>query len=133
MSIHQQAPSTLIVDDERHIRELLTLMLENMGCRIVAEVGNGDTVMEACEQYQPQLILMDINMPGKNGDSLVAEIKAKLPNCVVIMMTSVNDKGTITQCLKSGAKNYILKGTDLEKMQGIIESTWNKHGVALSL
>lgn len=130
MSIHQQAPSTLIVDDERHIRELLTMMLESMGCQVVAEVGNGGTVMEICEEHQPELILMDINMPGINGDNLVAEITTKLPNCVVIMMTSVNDKATITRCLTSGAKNYILKGTDLDKMQGIIESTWNKHGAA---
>lgn len=120
----QKKPRVMIADDESHCRLVMKAILTSMKCDVVAEASNGDETVQLFKEHKPHLLLLDINMPLKNGDEVLQEIFKDFPNAFVVMLTSVTDMDTVERCLELGAANYIRKDTPLEEIKTIIKETW---------
>lgn len=114
----------LLADDEMHIRMLLKQVLKSMNTTVVAEAKDGFQAVEHYRDKRPDITFLDINMPVKNGVDALKEILAINPDAVVIMLTSVADMETVSECIEAGAANYIRKDTPIEELKRFIKTTW---------
>jgi len=114
----------MVVDDEDHVRKLITTVIKTLNCEIVAEAGNGKEAVSLFFQHKPHMLLLDINMPLKSGKEALAEIKKKYPNALVIMLTSLTDKETVEDCIRLGATGFIRKDLPIDEMRDVIKKTW---------
>ena len=111
----EKQKNILIVDDETGIRKLLQSKLSSEGydCQ---EAGNAEQALNKLENKAIDLVILDINMPGKSGIELLSEIKASYPDIAVIMATAIADTNIAIQCMKQGAYDYITKPFDLDEV-----------------
>ena len=114
----------MVVDDEDHVRKLITTVIKTMNCEIVAEAGNGKQAVELFHRLRPHMLLLDINMPLKSGKEALAEIKKQYPGAFVIMLTSLTDKETVEDCIQLGATGFIRKDLPIDEMRAVIKKTW---------
>jgi len=106
----------MIIDDEAHVRVVLRELVKSISAEVVGELADG---LEVTRQYgilQPDLVLLDINMPYKKGDEVVTELKQSYPDARIIIMTGISDSEMIGQCIDSGACGYIRKDLSFAEM-----------------
>ena len=85
----------LIADDNAGIREMLKLVLQSLGHEVVGEADNGEAAIKAFRELRPEVVMLDIIMPGKTGLAALDEIRALDPAAKVVMLTAVDqDDGT---------------------------------------
>lgn len=102
----------VIFEDNESLREFLVTLLNSSGeYTVVADFSNVLNVKEAIEKHQPDLVILDIDMPGKDGISAIPTIKESNPDILVIMYTQFQDDTKIFNSLCAGADGYILKKT----------------------
>jgi len=101
-------PEVLIADDSEFMRNLLREILEE-DHQIVGEVENGVEAVEAYNENEPDLVMMDIVMPIRDGIEATDEIKSANPEANVIMCTSVGQEEKMKEAVKAGADGYITK------------------------
>lgn len=100
----------LLVDDHEVVRMGLRMMLENIDdVEVVAEAGSAAEAVAACEQYQPNVVVMDIRMPGRSGIDACRTIMERWPETQVIMLTSYANDELIADAIRVGAVGYVLK------------------------
>jgi len=104
----------LLVDDEPHIRKYLGLIARGLGAPVIIEAGNGVEALAKYQQESPQLVLLDVNMPGMDGLEVLTALLAQDPDALVVMLTSLVNRQTVEECLKLGAASYIRKDTPKE-------------------
>lgn len=116
---------TVIADDHPMFAEGLATVLKENGAEIIeisTIVDRGDKVLQALRRYRPQLLLMDMNMPGKDGLAVLDEIKGQFRDLKIIILTMYNDPKLAKEVLRAGANGYILKSSDAKTiMMGIEE------------
>jgi DNA-binding NarL/FixJ family response regulator len=105
-----------IVEDNDALRETLARYVNTRGFRCVSTHGSAEAALRDLPQGQPQVVLMDINLPRKNGIECVAELKAVAPAVKCIMLTAFEDTDLIFQALEAGALGYLLKGVRPAKL-----------------
>ncbi len=110
----------LVVDDDPSMRYSLNRMLEGQGLG-VSLAKNGIEALERFAQDAPDLVVMDIKMPGQSGLEVLKEIKEKDPKALVILMTAFGTTETAIEAMKFGAFDYILKPFDIPQMRGLVE------------
>ena len=111
----------MIVDDHLVVREGLKQLLEiDNDMKVIAEASTGLKCLELLEKVSPDLILMDVRMPGISGIETTRLISQKYPNVKVIMLTIYEDDQSVTEALQAGAKGYILKKVDREELIQVI-------------
>jgi len=112
----------IIYEDKDTLRESLTLILNSMeDVKVIASFNNCNTADKDIQQLQPDVVLMDIDMPGKNGIYGVEKIKQTSPNINVIMHTVFDDDDKIFKSLEAGADGYLLKSTSPAKLYEAIK------------
>lgn len=121
----------LIVDDERHIRSLLRVIVTSLGAEVVAEAGDGVLALELYKQFSPDMVLLDINMPKMDGISVLRAIMSINPKTLVLMLSSLNAMEVVRECINLGAHNYILKNVPGEELQKMIAATWSDYKAAI--
>ena len=105
----------LLVDDHEVVREGLRRMLElEADLKVVGEAANAREVLTQVELLSPEVILMDIKLPGADGIELTRQIGEKCPSCNVIMLTLHDEY--LTQAIEAGAKGYLLKDIKREEL-----------------
>lgn len=115
----------LIVDDQSLIREGLGMMLSlYQGISITDEATNGKEAIEALEDKEVDVILMDIRMPVMDGVEATKIIKEKYPEIKVIILTTFNEDEYILKGLKNGADAYLLKDMNSEELVKAIEAVY---------
>ncbi|MCB0213604.1 MAG: response regulator, partial [Anaerolineae bacterium] len=102
----------MVVDDHPLYREGLRNMLSVRGIQVVGVAQDGLAAQEMARELQPDLILMDVDMPRCNGVEATRHIKAELPDIKIVMLTVAADDDTIFEALKNGAAGYLLKSLD---------------------
>jgi len=117
-------PTVLIADDEKHVRELLKMIAGTIHFDIIAEASNGVEAIALFKEKQPDIMILDINMPRKTGDEILEELTNEIENTCVIMMTAIVDKEDVDKCMRLGAKYFILKNTPIYRMAKLINETW---------
>ncbi|MEN9635646.1 MAG: hypothetical protein RL077_4050 [Verrucomicrobiota bacterium] len=113
----------LLVDDEPHIRKYVTMILRQIGSPIIVEAVNGEDAIKAYQRENPDLVLLDVNMPKMDGIEALRQLKAIDPKCVVIMLTSLANRETIERALELGAAHYIRKDTPREEIAKALTDT----------
>ena len=111
----------LIVDDHTLFREGVKALLSTTpDIEVVGEAGDAAGALRQCQILHPQVILMDINMPAGSGIDATREILAKDPQVGVIMVTMLEDDGSVFAAMRAGARGYVLKGANpLEMLASI--------------
>ena len=100
--------NVLIVDDDETLRYIINRKLSKEGYRC-DEAGDSDQAMSQLSRKSAELVVLDIDMPGKKGNELLPEIQERFPETAVIMASCVSDSRVIAQCIKDGAQDYIQK------------------------
>ncbi len=107
----------LIADDHTLFRDGLRALLESIAdAEVVGEAGTGEEAIARAESLQPDVVLMDIQMPGGNGIEATRQILRASPHIGVIVVTMYEDTDSVFAAMRAGARGYILKGADQEEM-----------------
>ncbi|MER2108694.1 MAG: response regulator transcription factor [Solibacillus sp.] len=107
----------IIVDDHQLFREGVKRILDfEDSFEVVAEGDDGTNVVSIYSKFQPDVVLMDINMPGKNGVEATADLLVEFPDAKVMMLSIHDDESYVTHALKSGALGYMLKEMDADEI-----------------
>ncbi|WP_342442460.1 response regulator transcription factor [Lysinibacillus sp. FSL K6-0075] len=116
----------IIVDDHQLFREGVKRILDFEDTfDVVAEGDDGTDVVTLYAENEPDVVLMDINMPGKNGVEATAELISEFPDAKVIMLSIHDDETYVTHALKSGALGYMLKEMDADEIVEAIKVVAN--------
>jgi two-component system NarL family response regulator len=99
----------LIVDDQELFRRGVKMVLEADGVLEVEEADDGDKAIASVEASPPDVVLLDVRMPGRGGVDTCAAIKAISPTTAIIMLTASDDEHDLYHSIKSGASGYLLK------------------------
>ena len=113
---------TLIVDDQNIIREGIKVLLEDSTeIEIVGFAEDGETAIEKIEANKPNVVLLDINLPGIDGLTVANQIGEKFPSVKVIMLSSCEDESSVRKAVTSSAKGYLLKDVSAEELEWSIK------------
>ncbi|MDR7509989.1 MAG: response regulator transcription factor [Armatimonadota bacterium] len=105
----------LLADDHALFRDGIRSLLEARGVEVVGEAADGREAVEAALRLRPDVVLMDVAMPGVDGLEATRAIKAHLPDTKVVMLTVSDDDRTLFEALRSGAHGYLLKNLQAEE------------------
>jgi DNA-binding NarL/FixJ family response regulator len=111
----------LVVDDHDLFRTGLRRLLEEEGLE-VAEARSGDAALAALDWFAPDVVLMDLNMPGMSGIEATARLLQVQPAASVVMLTISRDEAPIIEAVRSGASGYLLKDAELDEIVGAIRT-----------
>lgn len=112
----------VIIDDHQLFREGVKRILDfESTFDVIAEGDDGVDALRLYEEYSPDVILMDINMPQMNGIEATEQLIAKYPETKVIMLSIHDDESYVSHALKSGALGYMLKEMDADEIVGAIK------------
>jgi CheY-like chemotaxis protein len=115
--------SIMLVDDEAHIRKFISLLLRHLGVERIFEAPNGSVALEVYKRENPDLVMLDVNMPVMDGIETLRALKAINPDCVVVMLTSLANRQTIDEAVALGAANYIRKDAPPEEIGRALSDT----------
>lgn len=105
----------LVVDDHQVVREGIRHLLElEEDMELIGQAGNSEEVLLQVEMFSPNIVLMDIKMPGENGIELTRQLLEKRPSCKVIMLTLYDEY--LAEAIEAGAKGYLLKDIKREEL-----------------
>jgi DNA-binding NarL/FixJ family response regulator len=111
------ATKCLVVDDHTVVTQGLDLLLGDMDdLELVGTVHTGEEALEAVERLQPQVVLMDVRLPGIDGVSAVKRIQASVPSVQFVMFSAYGDKRLLSDALAAGARGYVMKGSPPEDL-----------------
>src|SRR6266478_639893 len=100
----------LLVDDHKILRDGIKAILERTtDFRVVAETEDGSSAVTLCEQLQPDLVLMDLRLPGINGIEATSEIVRRCARTKVIILTMYDDENSVVAAFRSGVRGFLLK------------------------
>lgn len=109
--------TTLIVDDRPQVRRDLRLLLELSGkVEVVGEASNGLEALEQAAIYQPEVVIMDLELPGMDGCQATLQIKQQNPDCRVVFLSIYASPTDIQRARQAGADAYIQKGSPIEDL-----------------
>lgn len=102
-------PSAIIIDDSAIMRAQLRRVLIAAGFTVVAEAATADGLVALYEQHRPDMISLDIVMPGRDGASAAADLLSAHPEAKVVICTSLTSREKIMACQRAGVAYYLLK------------------------
>jgi DNA-binding NarL/FixJ family response regulator len=112
----------LIADDHEVVREGLRLSLSRAPhIRVIGEAGDGDSAVSMAERRRPDVVIMDIRMPGMDGLEATKELHERVPETAVLLFTAFGEKSLLTRGLDAGAKGYLLKEAPSQTLVRAIE------------
>ena len=107
----------LIVDDAEQIRQrLVRLLAESHSIRVVGQAGDAEQALAALQLVEPDTVIVDIHMPGRNGIELLKEIKSRYPGMSVIILTNYDFAEYRRQCKQLGADHFLNKTMEFDKI-----------------
>lgn len=105
-----------IVDDAEFMRVMLRDICQDMGLDVVGEAGDGAQAVAMYGDLSPDLVLLDITMPDMDGTVALQEILATDPDAQIVMITALGQKEQVLSAIKSGARDFIIKPFDQERV-----------------
>jgi len=107
----------MLVDDHTVVRSgLAAVLMAFDDLELVAEAGNGEEAIRLCEQQRPDVVMMDLMMPGMDGVAATKTIMERCPQTKIIALTSYKEKDLVEGALKAGAMSYLLKNVSAEEL-----------------
>jgi NarL family two-component system response regulator YdfI len=113
----------LVADDHLIIRQGLRLILETQdGFDLVGEASDGAEAVRLCAELKPEVVLMDLRMPGMDGLTAIERLRVEQPEIAVVILTTFNEDDLMMRGLRAGARGYLLKDTDRETLFNTIRA-----------
>ena len=113
----------LVVDDALFMRKRIATIAEDAGWEIAGEASNGEEAIAVYQKEQPDLVTMDIVMPVLDGVSALKQIMLQDPGARVVMVSAVNQKPKLAECIQAGAVDFIVKPFDKETLRRFFEKS----------
>lgn len=111
----------LIAEDQHLVRGALVALLEQeVDIEVVAQFGQGNTIVARARETTPDVAVIDIDLPGKDGISAAAELHEALPSCRTLILTSLGRPGTVRRALDARVNGFMLKDAPAEKLADAI-------------
>jgi NarL family two-component system response regulator LiaR len=115
----------MLVDDHAVVRSgLSAFLLIFDDLELVGDAGSGEEAVRMCEQLEPDVVLMDLVMPGMDGATATRVIRERSPNVQVIALTSYKEQELVQAVLEAGAIGYLLKDVSADELAGAIRSAY---------
>ena len=126
----QETIGVALADDHVLFRQALRHLLESEDdIDVVGEAGDGRAIQTLVEQHQPDVILMDINMPGIDGVTATRELKSQLPGVRIIILTMFSEDGHVIRAVRAGADAYLLKNSESSRVVDAIRAVFRGESV----
>ena len=127
--IHESKPiRVLIVDDHAVVRSGLSkFLMVNYDLELIGEAADGSEAVQLVALHQPDIVLMDLIMPGTDGITATREIKKKYPDVRVVALTSFADPDMVQGALQAGAVGYLQKNVSAAELANAIRSAYHGH------
>ena len=109
-------PRILIVDDHPLTRDALAALLGQHGFEVVGEAADGEQAVELARRVQPELVLLDLSMPGVDGVSALPRLREAAPACEVVVLTASGTEENLLGAIRGGAAGYLLKSEPPERI-----------------
>ena len=113
----------LIVDDALFMRKRIRAIAEEVGWEIAAEAQDGEEAIELYLQEQPDLVTLDIVMPKLDGVAVLKQLMQHDPQARIVMVSAVNQKPKLAECIDSGAIDFIVKPFDKAELRQFFEKS----------
>ncbi len=115
--------TVIVIDDHRRVHQALAAKIDFMeDIEVLAHGSNGIEAIDLCAQHQPDIMLMDILMPGMDGIEATRQIHARFPNVKILALSSFDDQDTVRQMLANGAAGYLLKDSSMDVLEETIRA-----------
>jgi DNA-binding NarL/FixJ family response regulator len=120
----------LIADDHPLFRDGMTGLLDSVQeTEVVGEAADGEEAVRLARELRPAVILMDLNMPGKNGIEATREVLEENPNAGVLVLTMLEDDDSVFAAMRAGASGYLLKGAHQDEVLRAIRAVANGEAI----
>jgi two-component system response regulator DevR len=120
----------VIVDDHSIVREgLCSILNAEPDFQVVGEASNGEEALQVVARTRPDVVLLDLKMPGAPGADVCRDITAKRPETAVIILTAFLDSDMIYRCIQAGAKGYVVKDVERADLKRKIRAAARGEGV----
>lgn len=116
----------MVVDDAIFMRTKIRRILESAGYSNISEAADGDTAIAMYHEERPDLVLLDITMPGKSGMDVLEELMQYDPKANIVMCSAVGQESMIQKAVEKGANEFIVKPFKAEEFQQTIEYSLKK-------
>ena len=110
------AERILVVDDHPLTRGALAALLEQHGFAVVGEAADGEEAIDRARALQPDLVLLDLSMPGLDGLTALPRLRAAAPSCEVVVLTASGTEENLLGAIRAGAAGYLLKSEPPERI-----------------
>jgi len=124
-NVSDQLPVRIVVaDGEAAMRAAVVVALEANGCVVCGEAGTADDVVSVAVEHRPDVVLIDIDLPG-HGISAARELARRLPSAALVMFAETADDDDLFDSLRAGAAGYLLKDTDPDRLGHALRGVLN--------
>jgi DNA-binding NarL/FixJ family response regulator len=123
-AIDEHSPiRVLIADDQRVVRDGLTMLVGLIdGVEVIGAAGDGAEAIRLAEAHHPDVVLMDLRMPGVDGIAATADLRERLPAVRVLVLTTYAEQDAIVPALQAGARGYLTKDASAEQIEAAIRA-----------
>jgi DNA-binding NarL/FixJ family response regulator len=125
MRVNDMAERILLVDDHPLTRDALASLLAQGGFDIVGEAADGAEALELAGRLQPDLVVLDLSMPGVDGLSALPGLRAAAPGCEVVVLTASGTEENLLAAIRGGAAGYLLKSEPPERIVAFLRGVAN--------
>lgn len=115
-------PRVLVVDDQTLVRQGIRTLLELAGIDVVGEAADGAEALEACGRHRPDVVLLDLRMPGHDGLWFLEQQRQRGADLPVLVLTTFDDDALVLEALRAGAKGYLLKDVTVDQLSHAVAS-----------
>ncbi|PYZ95522.1 DNA-binding response regulator [Alteribacter lacisalsi] len=123
-------PDIMIVDDHTVLRDgLKTIFSMEKDFNVISEAESGEEALKILEKVQPEIVIMDINLPGKNGVDVTAEVKERWPDIKILVLTMYKHDEYFMSAITKGAEGYLLKDAPSEEVVDAVRSLMSGEAV----
>jgi len=112
----------LLADDHALVRDGIASLLAAWGHDVVGQAADGDEAVILADRLRPDVVLMDVRMPGATGLDATRRIAARHPEIAIVMLTVSEDEGDLFEAIKAGARGYLLKNLEARELRSMLES-----------
>lgn len=124
-----EAPTVLLVDDHPMFREGVRFTLERAGIRVVGEAADGDQAIALADELEPDVVVMDLAMPGRDGLAATADLVARGCRARVLVLTMSGEDAAVLAAVRAGALGYVVKGVGPGEVVSAVRAAAAGHAV----
>lgn len=112
----------LLADDHALVRDGVASLLSAWGHEVVGQASTGDEAVDLADRLDPDVILMDVRMPGSSGLDATRRIARRHPAMAIVMLTVSEDEDDLFEAIKAGARGYLLKNLEARELRSMLEA-----------